>query len=84
MTDIKKKIEELIKAEYKAYGFDGRAEVVVIETGEITIYLNHEIPYMGSKFWEFLRTLKEKLASDYEEKTSSFFYSYYIMSYVKK
>jgi len=84
MNDIKKQLEELIKAEYKAYGYDGQAEVVVHVDGGITIFLNHEEPGMGNKFWEFLRTLEEKLASEYEKKDGAFFYSYYMMQYVKK
>ena len=83
MIEIKKKIEEIVSAEYKAYGFEGRAEVTV-NSEKVTISLNHEKPYMGETFFKFLETLDEKMSEEYEKTDGNFFFSQYIAEYVRK
>lgn len=79
--DSRGKIEKIIENEYEAYGFKGRGDVRVNSEGEIIIYINSEVPYMGGSFFKFLATLEEKLKAEYEKKEGRFYFDYYIMTW---
>lgn len=83
MSDIKKKIEQLIECEYIAYGFKVRGDVTINNNG-FTICVNRETPYLGEEFWNLINSLHEKIAElGYRKEKSECIDSYYFGTYSK-
>lgn len=77
-------IEALVSATYAEYGFANERTEVRVDFPNLIISLNHENPYMGNKFWDFLTTFQTKIRErGYKKKEGRFLGDFYIVEYEK-
>ena len=86
---MENRINEIVENEYKAYGANGKATSIQLSDKRISVFINSEVPYIGSDFFKFLETLRNKLEDILKEDGYSwnggkFYYDFYIMEFTKK